>query len=274
MQPSDNSGIWVSGAHKSPFGGRRSPGDKIRVLVVDDHEGFRKALRSTFELEPDMEIVGEATDGYTALEAFGRLKPDVVLMDMNMPGMGGMEATRKLIDSYPGVLVITLTMYKGEEHLREARRAGASAYVIKDAGSEVLLQTIRNVMQGENPILQRDSELSHTTTPLQPLTGPPAPGEPATGYLITSRERSVMAGLARNLTNDQIAQQIQMPVSMVRTYIEEICRKLGLSGRDAAARYARARGFGTIAGESASAHADDTPGDVDGDAAEEPESEG
>ena len=108
-----------------------------------------------FELEPDIEVIGEASNGLEALDKVEELHPDIVLMDVNMPGMDGMQATRKLADAYPGILVITLTMFKGEEHLREARRAGASAYVLKDAGSEVLLETIHDVMSGETPLLQQ-----------------------------------------------------------------------------------------------------------------------
>jgi DNA-binding NarL/FixJ family response regulator len=225
--------------------GRRSPGDKIRVLVVDDHEGFRRALKSTFALEPDIEISGEAVDGYDALDAFGRLKPDLVLMDVNMPGMGGMAATRKLLDAYPDTPVIVLTMYKGEEHLREARRAGASAYVLKDAGSDALLQTIRAVMHGENPILQTDDdpapELRVTSGELRvdETAKTQRPPGPDTSHLITSNERTILALLAEGLTNDEIANRTKVPVSMVRTYVDEICRKLGLPGREALVQYAQ-----------------------------------
>lgn len=194
------------------------------------------------ELEDDMEAVGEASDGREALEQVGLLKPDVVLMDVNMPGMDGMEATRKLADAYPGILVIVLTMFKGEEHLREARRAGASAYVVKDADSEVLLGTIRDVMSGGVPLLQRGNP------PTSPSPGRKAEGRKrsstGTDLLITANERAILKHLASGLPNSQIAHRTGLSEDMVRTYIAEICSKLGLKGRDAAMEYARTHGFG------------------------------
>ncbi len=208
-----------------------------------------------FELEPDIEVVGEASDGLEAIERVEQLHPDVVLMDVNMPGMDGMQATRKLADSYPGILIITLTMFKGEEHLREARRAGSSAYVLKDAGSEILLRTIHDVMSGETPLLQRDDRTITGPTGSKDLTTTTLRSEPqvtmadidpklfATDTLITSNERTVLKLLAQGLTNDQIGHKTGMPETMVRTYLTEIYRKLGLSGREAAAQYAREQGM-------------------------------
>jgi DNA-binding NarL/FixJ family response regulator len=239
----------------SPYGMLREPGDRTRLLIVDDHALYRRGLRSMFDLEPDIEVVGEASDGLEAIERVEQLHPDVVLMDINMPGMDGMQATRKLADSYPGILIITLTMFKGEEHLREARRAGSSAYVLKDAGSEILLRTIHDVMSGETPLLQRDDRVitgalgskDLTTATLRSEPPPPsAQGDNAhflTDSLITSNERTILKLVARGLTNDQIGHETGMPETMVRTYLTEIYRKLGLSGREAAARYAREQGI-------------------------------
>jgi DNA-binding NarL/FixJ family response regulator len=226
-------------------------------LVVDDHALYRKGLRSMFELEPDMEVIGEAGDGAEAIDKVEVLHPDVVLMDVNMPGMDGLQATRRLADAYPGILVITLTMFKGDEHLREARRAGASAYVLKDAGSEVLLDTIRNVMSGETPLLQnkgqaitRDYQTNVLTT--GDLGGdndsyvafhPASTDSLITEALLTSNERAILGLLGQGLTNEQIAQRIGLGEQMVRTYLSEIYRKLALTGRDEAARYARDHGL-------------------------------
>src|SRR5205085_7766810 len=116
MSESEKSGIWFSRMANSPYGMLREPGNKARLLIVDDHALYRRGLRSMFELEPDFEVVGEASDGFEAIEKVDALHPDVVLMDINMPGMDGMQATRKLADAYPGILIITLTMFKGEEH--------------------------------------------------------------------------------------------------------------------------------------------------------------
>ncbi len=252
----EKSGIWFSRMSNSPYGQLRGPADKTRLLIVDDHALYRRGLRSMFELEPDIEVVGEASDGLEAIEKVEELHPDVVLMDINMPGMDGMQATRKLADSYPGILIITLTMFKGDEHLREARRAGSSAYVLKDAGSEILLRTIRDVMSGETPLLQRDDKaitgaLGSKDLSTTKLSGEPQPSLPAgknmmqftTDVLITSNERAILKLLARGLTNDQIGHETGMPETMVRTYLAEVYRKLGLSGREAAARYAKEQGI-------------------------------
>jgi DNA-binding NarL/FixJ family response regulator len=169
--------------------------------------------------------------------------------------MDGMQATRKLADSYPGILIITLTMFKGDEHLREARRAGSSAYVLKDAGSETLLRTIREVMSGETPLLQRDDKAltggqgskDFSTTKLSGA-GATSPTDVSmtpfiTDVLITSNERAILKLLAQGLTNDQIGHETGMPETMVRTYLAEVYRKLGLSGREAAAKYAKDQGL-------------------------------
>ncbi len=242
MDGSDQSGIWVSGPRSSIYGGRRAPGGKTRLLIVDDHEGYRRGLAATFSMEPDIDLVGEAATGEAAIELAGRLRPDVVLMDVNMPGMNGMEATRRLTDAYTGVIVVVLTMYKGEEHLREARRAGASAYVMKDAGADVLVQTIRDVMHGHMPLLRPGNSIQRSPDP--PATegrGPTSQRHLTTGYLITSNERAVLRLLADGLTNDQIARQLNLQTGMVRTYIDEIGRKLNLTGRDEIIEYARTR---------------------------------
>lgn len=242
MEASDKRAIWASRVSNTPYGGLRAPGDKIRVLLVDDHAVYRQGLRSMLKMERDMEVIGEAGDGKEAIEQVGALKPDVVLMDINMPGMDGMEATRKLADAYPGVLIIMLTMFKGEEHLREARRAGASAYVVKDADSELLVQTIRDVMSGDVPLLQGGDQ--HPTGPLSTATLPIERHSEGDDRLITANERTILKFLAEGLNNDGIAHRMGIPEGMVRTYLSEIYSKLGLGGREAAVQYARNRGFG------------------------------
>jgi DNA-binding NarL/FixJ family response regulator len=234
----------------------RPTGGKISLLIVDDHALYRKGLRSMFELESDMEVIGEANSGLEAIDMVEQLHPDIVLMDVNMPGMDGMQATRKLADAYPGILVITLTMFKGEEHLREARRAGASAYVLKDSGSEVLLETIRDVMSGETPLLQQGGRArtgSGDTYTTRDLEGEETEARETpqmntdsliTEALLTSNERSILTLLAKGLSNDRIAQQTGLSEAMVRTYLSEVYRKMNLSGRDAAVEYARESGFG------------------------------
>ncbi len=241
MAPSEQSGIWTSGRTGSSYSSKSGQGGKISVLVVDDHGPYRRGLRSMIDLEPDMETVGEAGDGLEALQQVERLKPDIVVMDVNMPRMDGMEAARKLSDAYPGLIIVMLTMFKGEEHLREARRAGASAYVLKDAGSEVLLQTIRDVVRGEHPLLQSEESPAEkaASTASTEMTAPYL----GTDLLITGNERTILKLLATGRSNQQIARETGLPEEMVRTYLSEIYRKLGLSGREAAVKYAQERGL-------------------------------
>jgi two-component system response regulator DegU len=239
----DKSGIWVSYLQVSPPGGRKAPEGKIRILLVDDHTVYRRSLHNTFELETDIEVVGEAPGGQEAIEMAGQLKPDIVLMDINMPSMSGIEATRQLTDVYPGMLVVLLTMFKEQEHLREARRAGASAYVMKDAGVEILLDTIRNVMSGQTPLLEGEGEAigseGEGQIGMESNQATTTTSSVGTDYLITSNERAILKLLVEGCDNNQIAEQMNLPESMVRTYIAEICRKLGLPGREAAILYAK-----------------------------------
>jgi DNA-binding NarL/FixJ family response regulator len=250
MSSADTSGIWFSRIANSPYGKVRAPGETTRVLIVDDHALYREGLRSMFDLESDIEVVGEASDGTEAFEQVEAHQPDIVLMDINMPGIDGMQATRKLADDYPGILIIILTMFKGEEHLREARRAGASAYVLKDAGSEALLRTIRDVMSGETPLLQRDDSTITEAPPREVVAAGPASiaADAArrrftTNPLITSNERAILKLLGEGLTNEDICARTGLPEAMVRTYLAEIYRKLELQGRAAAVQYAREQGL-------------------------------
>jgi DNA-binding NarL/FixJ family response regulator len=251
---SDSGGVWFPRSNNSPYGSLRAPSGKITLLIVDDHDLYRKGLCSMLELEPDVEVIGEATNGSEALDKVETLHPDIVLMDVNMPGMDGMQATRRLADAYPGILVIMLTMFKGEEHLREARRAGASAYVLKDAGSEILLDTIRDVMAGETPLLQREGHgnISKYITDIlssgdldsgSMKSDGPGDGTLITEALLTSNERAILSLLSQGLSNEEIAHETGMSEGMVRTYLTEVYRKLGLPGREAAAQYAREHGM-------------------------------
>lgn len=249
--PSEKNDIWFSGMGNSPYGTPRAPGGKIRLLIVDDHAPYRKGLRSMFELEPDIEVVGEAQGGLEAIEKVEALQPDVALMDIDMQGMDGIQATRKLTDVYPGILIITLTMFKDEEHLREARRAGSSAYVLKDAGSEALLRTIRDVMSGETPLLQSDDAMITDKLNTDNLSEGNLSGDSAEGVrrrfpddtLLTSNERAILKQMAEGLTNEEITQKTGLPDTMIRTYLTEIYRKLDIQGREAAMQYAREHGL-------------------------------
>jgi DNA-binding NarL/FixJ family response regulator len=191
------------------------------------------------DMETDIEAVGEAGDGREAAEMVELVRPDIVLMDMNMPGVDGLEVTRRLTHSHPHLGVIILTMFAGEEYLREARRAGASAYVLKDAGSDVLLETIRAVVSGEVPIMQADAPIG--TGPLHlPTRFIDESGQHASvARLLTANERTILKHLSSGDNNTEIAHKLGISDEMVGTYLAEIYRKLRLPGRDAAIHLAK-----------------------------------
>ena len=232
MTSGEQSGVWAT---RVGSGSSAEANRKISVLIVDGHPQYRRELQSILDVEPDIVTVGEASNGREAIEQVDRLRPDVVLMDVNMPARDGLETTRALLDDYPDLGVILLTLFTGEEHLRQARRAGASGYVLKDAGSDVLLSTIRDVVLGEMPLLHEHVGAGEQISEPQPR--PYRSSSPAS--LLSSNERAILKLLAGGRTNDEIAREVSMSDDMVRTYLEEIYRKLGLAGREAAIQFAR-----------------------------------
>jgi DNA-binding NarL/FixJ family response regulator len=238
MSSHKENGIW-SGLGGYGLGGLRPPDAPIRVLVVDDHAGYRRGLRAMLELESDIEPVGEAGDGPNAIEQVERLRPDIVLMDMNMPGADGLEVTRTLRHSYPNLGIIILTMFSGDEYLREARRAGASAYVLKDAGSDLLLETLRAVVDGDVPIMQHEKPIGTGPLPLSTRTTDDLAPHANPAALLTANERSILRHLTHGRNNSEIAHEMLLSESMVGTYLAEIYRKLHLPGRDAAVHLAK-----------------------------------
>lgn len=209
----------------------------IRILICDDHRFIQRGVRSLLEPEPDMEIVGVASDTDTAIELAQLHRPDVALMDINMPGIGGIEATRHLTQSLPATRILILTMYEDEDILREALRAGAAGYIIKRAAESELLDAIRAVYQGNNYI-----HPTMTRSLLRALTTLPAPPQ-STGEALTAREIEVLSLLVRGLTNRQIADKLTLSVRTVETHRANITGKLGLRSRVDLANYAEAHGL-------------------------------
>lgn len=215
--------------------------EKTKLLLVDDHEIVRSGLRMLFLAEPDMEIVGEAGSGAEALEALERLTPDVVIMDVSMPGMTGIEATRRIKSSHPDVAVLALTMYESEQYFFEMLEAGASGYVPKRAAADDLVSAIRVVSQGNvflypsmakllvSDFLQRDDmEDEAGKTPLTP------------------REREVLTYIAEGYTNREIAEALIISIKTVDRHRENIMNKLDLHNRVALVKYAIEKGLITV----------------------------
>jgi DNA-binding NarL/FixJ family response regulator len=201
----------------------------IRVLVVDDQELMRAGLRMVLEAEPDLEVVGEAADGAEAVERARRTKPDVVLMDVRMPGMDGIEATRRLLQGDLGdsVRVLILTTFDLDEYVYAALRAGASGFLLKEAPSDQLVQGIRVVASGDAllaPSVTRRLINEFARTPADETDQIPLD-------LLTEREREVLTLVAQGLSNAEIAAELIVEESTVKSHLRHVLQKLGLRNR-------------------------------------------
>ncbi len=220
---------------------------RARLLIADDHALVREGMRSVLASEPDLEVVGEAADGEEALELCRRLCPELVVMDVRMPKMDGLEATRKIKRACPKTRVLILTTHESQEYLTEAIKAGAAGYVLKESNKRQLLGAIRRAIYGESPInqelamglLRRLLEQSPTQghAPRVPAGRPPAGQQEPSSPLdsLTSREVEVLRLLARGQTNQQIAKRLLLSVSTVKKHVRSVIAKLGVSDRTQAA---------------------------------------
>ena len=199
----------------------------IRILIADDQELVRTGFRVVLDAEPDLEVVGEAADGLAALDAAETLKPDVVLMDIRMPNLDGIEATRRLAAADGAPRVLILTTFDLDDYVYEALRAGASGFLLKDARADELRQAIRMVAAGDallSPAITRRLIESYTRRP--PTTAHPAPLAE-----LTPRELEVLRLLARGLSNAEIARALIVGDATVKTHVARIFSKLNLHDR-------------------------------------------
>lgn len=206
----------------------------IRLLIVDNHTLFRQGLVSLLQSEPGYQVVGEASSGEEALQVAARLKPDVILMDVKMPGMGGVEATRRLLESMPQARVMMLTVSEEEESLFAAIQAGARGYILKNADADELLHAIQRVHSGE-AIVSPGMTLRLFETL---RSGGPAL-TPAPALPLTDREQDVFHLLAQGASNREIAQALTITENTVKTHVRNILEKLELRSRNEVAAYAR-----------------------------------
>lgn len=212
---------------------------RIRVLIVDDHTIVREGVRLLLDGAADIEVVGEAAEGEAALDQVRVLRPDVVLMDITMPGMSGLEATRLIKKQWPEVQVLALTMHESEEYFFQILHAGASGYVLKGASSAELLSAIRAAARGDvflHPSLARKLVGDYLRRV--------GAGEERSSYDgLTPREKEVLTLIAEGHTNREIAERLVISPSTVQTHRGRIMEKLSLQNRTELIKYAIRRGL-------------------------------
>ena len=208
----------------------------IRVLLADPHALFRRGVRLVLEEEPDIEVVGEAGEGLDAVERVVELIPDLVLMDVRMPGVSGIEATRRVRELVPSVKVAILTVSESDDDLFAAVRAGATGYLLKDADADEVAVAVRAAHNGEVHLDQAVTRL--LAQRLRQKKAQPEPVEP-----LTERELEVLGLLGRGSSNKEIASALLITERTARTHVSNILGKLGLSSRTQAALYAVERGL-------------------------------
>lgn len=199
---------------------------QVRVYIVDDHELVRYALRAVVESDGDMLVVGEASSGEEALGDIERVTPDLVLLDLRMPGIGGVETCRRLLESWPGLRVVVLTSYGDDDEVFGVLTAGAVGYIMKDTSPEALLQALRGVADGQTVL---DSDVARRVID---AGGPgPAPFDPG----LSERETDVLTLLARGWSNRRIARELWITEPTVKSHVSHILRKLKVADRTGAA---------------------------------------
>jgi len=214
------------------------PGRPLRIVLADDHATVRQGLKLLIDAQADMQVVGEAGDGRAAIDRVEQFKPDVIVMDISMPGMNGLNATRTLKDLHPESRVVALTRYSDDAYLQELLRAGVAGYVLKQSASIELLQAIRAAAAGGQYL---DSTVTARVTDRFLARDGTKARQPRPAA--TERETEVLRLIARGYSNKEIAAQLEISVKTVETYKARLMEKLGLRGRVDIVRYASEQGW-------------------------------
>jgi DNA-binding NarL/FixJ family response regulator len=211
----------------------------VRVLIADDHPLFREGMRGRLDRVADVAVVGEATNGDEAVEMARKLEPDVILMDIKMPGLNGIEATREILRAIPRVGVLVLTMFEDDDSVFAALRAGAKGYLLKDSGGEGVVHAIRAVASGEvvfGPgVAERIIGFFSAPKPIVPQRTFPE---------LTEREEEILSLVAQGKSNQEIARQLFVSLKTVRNHVSHILLKLQVADRAQAVIRARESGLG------------------------------
>jgi len=211
---------------------------RVKVLVVDDHEVVRQGIKMVLDSDPELDVVGEASSGEEAIEKVRELQPNVVVMDISMPGLSGFEATRRIRESHPEVQILALTVHDSEAYVFQMLQAGATGYVVKRAPSEEVIQAVKRANAGESvlhpsvaKLLIRDylSRVEH--------------GEEISFDTLSDREREILKLIAEGKTNKEIAEMLYLSVKTVQAHLANLMRKLGMHDRTELVKYAISKGI-------------------------------
>lgn len=212
--------------------------EALRVMIADDHPLFRDGMRGLLSTKPDIEVVGEARSGEEAVELASELRPDVILMDIKMPGVNGIEATRRILTEYPSIRVLVVTMFEDDASVFTAMRAGARGYVLKDADKDDVIGAIRAVGRGgavfSPGVAARLTDFFTTARPAAPKEAFPT---------LTDREREMLHLMAKGASNAEISDLLSLSGKTVANYVSSILTKLQAADRKEAARLAREGGL-------------------------------
>jgi DNA-binding NarL/FixJ family response regulator len=212
-----------------------------RILLADDHTLFREALAGILTNQPDMEVVGEACDGLEAVVKAQALRPDLVLMDVQMPGLDGIQATRQIRQALPGTIVVMLTVRDDEEKLLRALKAGAQGYLLKDIRAHEMLAMVRGALRGEAALSPRLAGLM--LAEFRRLSQQVPAEDPASEIVLTRREREVLEMVAQGASDKEIAEALVVSLYTVKSHMRSILARLQVSSRQEAARLARRKGL-------------------------------